>query len=127
MLLECFQQLLFVNTDPNNNSKKENHLNLNLSQQMKFWYCDITDEYLNNKENYERILFEMNEIELKNVRRFVFLPDRQRALLSILLQRACANETFLFKNNSQYSIDRTREVRIVLSTLNNILLIFFLE
>jgi phosphopantetheinyl transferase len=79
---------------------------------MKIWIARIDDSYLNESQNYENILDLLNGTEGKQVTRFVFQPDRQRALLSIILQRAIIHETFQFTNASQYSILRTKEVTV---------------
>jgi phosphopantetheinyl transferase len=79
---------------------------------MKLWITRIDDSYLNESQNYETILDLLSGNERKQVTRFVFQPDRQRALLSILLQRAIILETFQFTNASEYSILRTKEVTV---------------
>lgn len=75
---------------------------------IKFWYAKITDPYL---VQYNEMLKELNEEERLKVKKFVFEADRHRALLSILLQRAVIMETFHLANKTQYSINRTPEVK----------------
>lgn len=74
------------------------------------WYASIESvpdekshwDYINN------VLLTLTERE--SVNKFVFIEDRKRALLSILLQRSVIRFVFSINDDSEYSISRTAQV-----------------
>jgi hypothetical protein len=75
------------------------------------WFCRIVDEALDESSpKYLQVFNSLSTDEQQKIQRFVFIEDRQRAIVSILLQRALIHDTFSWQDLSHYDIRRTREV-----------------
>lgn len=76
---------------------------------MPVWFVHIDDHFL--EESFQDILhYKLTEAERQKVTKFMFMEDRKRALLSILLQHALIRETFHFTSSAHYDILRSKEV-----------------
>ena len=77
------------------------------------WICSVQDIDLIEEPSFHHIVNSVaSNIEREQILKFVFMIDRKRALLSLLLQKAVIQQTFpsIFSSINSYTIRRTREV-----------------
>jgi phosphopantetheinyl transferase len=80
-----------------------------------FWFCKINDFGFHGN-NFSFILNQLSPRETDSIQRFLFENDRKRAMASILLRHALVHEVFHPVNQDVYKIQRTKEVRLILSS-----------
>lgn len=81
-----------------------------LQERQLLWAVRISDAPLDTSAASPILQKHLTAAEREKVCRFIRVPDQQRALLSVLLQRAAVKHCFPSLSTADYDLPRTREV-----------------